>query len=85
MDNTTVILPIHRLNEKEKDYFANAIKSVGIQKTETTPKILIVVANEELKKEVESFEFDEKLKFKVLVNDGESDFCSQINFGVKNI
>ena len=85
MDNTTVILPIHRLNEKEKDYFANAIKSVSIQKTETTPKILIVVANEELKKEVESFEFDEKLKFKVLVNDGESDFCSQINFGVKNI
>ncbi len=85
MDNTTVILPIHRLNEKEKDYFANAVKSVSVQKEDAIPNLLVVVVNEELKKEVESFEFDEKLNVKVLINEGETDFCSQINFGVKNI
>ena len=39
MDNITVILPIHRLNENEKDYFANAVKSVVSQKTETPAKL----------------------------------------------
>jgi hypothetical protein len=87
MDNVTVILPIYRLNEKEKDYFANAVKSVVTQKIENKPQLLIVVTNEELKKEVESFDYDEEFKenVKVLINDGESDFCSQVNFGVKNI
>ena len=87
MDNVTVILPVHRLDEKEKDYFANAVKSITTQKIEKKPKLLVVVTNEELKKEVESFDYDEKIKenVKVLINDGETDFCSQINFGVKNI
>jgi hypothetical protein len=87
MDNLTVILPIYRLNEKEKEYFANAVKSVATQKTEKSSKLLIVVTNEDIKKEVESFDYDEKLKdnVRVVVNDGEKDFCSQINFGVKNV
>jgi len=87
MDNITVILPVHRLNEEEKNYFANAVKSVSTQREGYVPKLLVVVSNEDLKKEVESFELDEKIKdrFQVIVNDGESDFCSQINFGVSKI
>lgn len=87
MDNVTVILPLHRLNEKEKNYFANAIKSVSSQRNEKIPNLLIVVSSEEIKNEVESFEYDEKIKdkVKVILNKGESDFCSQINYGVSNI
>tara|TARA_R110002020_G_scaffold138469_7_gene308575 strand:- start:37644 stop:38450 length:807 start_codon:yes stop_codon:yes gene_type:complete len=87
MEKITVILPIHKLGEKEKDYFFNAIESVGTQVSETKPKCLVVVSDEELKKEIESLEYKEGIKdtFKVIVNTGESDFCSQINFGVDNI
>jgi hypothetical protein len=87
MDNVTVILPIHRIEENEKNYFANAVKSVATQRSGNVPKLLIVVPNEELKSELESFEYTETIKDKVtvIVNSGESDFCSQINFGVKNI
>ena len=87
MDNVTVVLPVHSLNEDEKNYFANAVKSVSIQKTETTPRLLVVVTNEELKKEVESFDYEENMKDRVtvVVNDGETDFCSQVNYGVKNV
>jgi hypothetical protein len=87
MDNITVILPVHRLNEEEKVYFTNAVKSVGNQKEGAVPKLLVVVTNEELKKEVESLELDENIKDKVevVINDGNSDFCSQINFGVDKI
>jgi len=87
MDNVTVILPLHRLSEEEKDYFANAVKSVGTQKEGRVPNLLVVTTSEELKKEVESFDFDDKIKDRVsvVVNDGQTDFCSQINFGVEKI
>jgi hypothetical protein len=86
MEKITVILPIHRLEEKEKDYFFNAIESVGVQTSEIKPDILIVASNEELKKEIESLlKEDTKDTIKIIVNNGESDFCSQINFGVDNI
>lgn len=87
MDNVTVILPLHRLNEEEKPYFTNAVRSVGTQKEGMVPKLLVVTSSEELKNIVESFDFDENIKdrISVVVNDGETDFCSQINFGVDQI
>jgi hypothetical protein len=87
MDNVTVVLPVHKFEDKEKDYFANAVKSVSIQKTEKPPMLLVVVTNEEVKKEVEDFNYEENMKerVKVVVNDGKTNFCSQINFGVKNV
>jgi hypothetical protein len=87
MDNITVILPIHRLQESEKEYIKDAIKSLVVQEVETKPKLLIVAGNEEVKKEMDSYEYDDEIKnnVRVVLNDGETDFCSQINFGVKNV
>ena len=86
-NNVTVILPILTLNESEKDYFANAIASVREQKV--TPKSLTIVIpkNEELKKELESFDYGDKLSDRVTIleNEGETDSCSQVNFGVSKI
>ncbi len=87
MDNITVILPIHRLQESEKEYIKDAIKSLVVQEVETKPKLLIVAGNEEVKKEMDSYEYDDEIKnnVRVVLNEGETDFCSQINFGVKNV
>lgn len=82
----TVILPIHELkNDNEKDLFASAIGSIKDQKV-LPSKVMVVIpsTNSELKKELEGFEYDEKIKDIVTIveNDGETDFCSQVNFGV---
>ena len=43
MDNkVTVIVPVHKINEEEKDYFAKAMASLREQK-ELPTKVIIVV------------------------------------------
>lgn len=90
MDNKntiTVIVPVHNLNTKEKDYFATAISSIEKQKV-LPNKIMIVVANnKELISEIQNFSFGEKIKdlIKIEINEGETDFASQINYGVSKI
>jgi hypothetical protein len=88
MDNkVTVIVPVHRLNEDEKDYFAKAIASIREQQELPTKLIIVVPKDSEVKNTVESFDYDEKVKsiLEIVENDGETDFCSQVNFGVSKV
>ena len=88
MSNTvTTIIPVHRLNENEKDYFAKAIASIREQKELPTKVMLVVPKDSEIKKTLESYDYDDKIKeiISIVENDGKTDFCSQINFGVSKI
>ena len=83
--NLTVIIPVHELNEETKGFFTNAVKSVTTQTVK--PDALAVVipkGNKELMTFVESLDYT-GVKLKVLENDGETDFASQMNFGAENI
>lgn len=84
--NLTVILPILTLDEKEKDLFANAIKSIEEQKVDVNSLVIVVPKNSEAKETLDSYDFSEDTKkiLKVIENDGETDFCSQVNLGVEN-
>jgi len=76
--NTTVILPLHKIDENIKSYLENAVKSVETQKVK--PKTLMIV-------KPTSLEVDAKVEGVEVVyvnNDGETDFCSQVNLGVEN-
>ena len=88
MDNKlTVIIPIHRLNNDEKDYFAKAITSIREQ-NELPEKIMLVIPKDsEIRKELDNFDYDDNVKniLTIVENDGKTDFCSQINFGVTKI
>jgi hypothetical protein len=83
--NVTIIIPVHELTEETKGFFTNAVESV---KTQTVkPDALAVVIpkdDNELKTFVESLDYD-GLKIEVLLNDGETDFASQMNYGAENI
>jgi hypothetical protein len=84
----TVILPIIRLDENEKNHFATAIASIREQKSLPNELMIVIPSgNEELKKTVEGFDYDDKVKsiLNIVENDGETDFCSQINFGVSKL
>jgi len=85
MDNKlTVIIPVHRINEEEKDYFAKAIASIREQKVLPEKVMLVVPKKGDVKKTLESFDYDDKIKDRLVFveNDGNLDFCTQINLGV---
>ena len=77
----TVILPVHELNGQTEKMFQNAVKSVEEQ-TER-PNLLVVASSSAYAKVSELVKGVENCK--VVKNEGETDFASQIDFGVKNI
>lgn len=85
MQDITVILPIYRLTSEERDLFASAIASIREQKVLPT-KLMIVIpeGDTQLKTDIEDYNYGDKISniLTIVFNDGETDFCSQINYGV---
>jgi hypothetical protein len=81
MENLTVIIPIHQFNDEIKTYLTKAIDSVYRQ-SETTCDILLVAPSDTIS-ELNGLYNDERIK--LLTNESDSDYCSQINFAVKHV
>jgi len=77
MENLTVIIPVHVFNETVDKFLDKAINSVLLQGIDAS-KILIV-APPAIIKEIS------KYNTSFWVNNGETDYCSQINAAVKEI
>jgi len=77
MKNITIILPLHKLDDDYKVMLDNALTSV--EQFHDDVKLSIVCPSN-LKKELENI--SEKLEIEIIVNDGQTDFCSQINLGI---
>lgn len=87
MNNVTVVLPIHEFNETIKKYLEISIKSV-LNQIESKPQLLIVYTHRA--EEGGILEYLQTIEngsdqITTIKNEGKTDFCSQINFGVKNI
>jgi glycosyltransferase involved in cell wall biosynthesis len=81
--NISVILPVHELNEVTKPMFANAVKSVELQKVQPDELVIVTPKGSETLKYIKSFDFGTiKSIVSIVENDGETDFASQINLGV---
>jgi len=78
--NTTVILPIHKMDETVASYLDKAIKSIEQQKVK--PEEIIVVTPTGLKVDIVA---PEGVKLTMVENGGETDFCSQVNLGVQSV
>jgi GT2 family glycosyltransferase len=77
----TVIIPVHELNEVTEVTLSNAIKSVEDQLVK--PNLLIVASTETYNKVSEIAKDVEDCR--IIENKGETDFATQINFGVANV
>tara|TARA_R110002020_G_scaffold10955_3_gene41535 strand:+ start:193 stop:1059 length:867 start_codon:yes stop_codon:yes gene_type:complete len=74
--------------KKQANYLNTSLNSITTQKT-LPDEVLVVVSkgvdvnivNEKIKETINS----DKVKFNVIVNEGESDFASQINLGVESV
>jgi|TARA_R110002012_G_scaffold26763_8_gene86727 GT2 family glycosyltransferase len=80
MKDITVIIPIHTNENKELKMLETALGSVNDQKTQ--PEMIYVVCPKKLEKEIKKLDFG-KLNNKIIVNEGDTDFASQINLGVE--
>lgn len=88
-----VIIPVHELNEKTTELFKRALKSVETQKS-SRPTVLVVTSSavkaevdtilETFNKTVDPNGELKEATFTSIVNDGKTDFCSQVNFGAQN-
>lgn len=81
----TVILPVHELDDTTRPYFANAIKSIETQIVLPDEVLIVVPKNSKVSKELSTYDYG-KLKdiINIIENSGETDFSSQVNFGVSN-
>jgi hypothetical protein len=77
MKNITVLLPIHIINDYYKELLDNAISSVEQFYNDVK---LTIICPPDVSKTITSN--SDKLEIKILVNNGLTDFCSQINKGI---
>jgi GT2 family glycosyltransferase len=81
--NISVILPVHELNEETKQLFINAVESVKTQIVRPDELVIVVPKGSEVSTYVKSVDYgDYKSSVTIAENDGETDFASQVNFGV---
>ena len=80
--NISVILPVHELNEETKQMLTNAVQSVTDQIV--TPDELIIVApkGSDVVKFAKTLDNKTSMPIVIAENSGETDFASQVNFGV---
>lgn len=79
----TVIIPIHLINDEVKPLIANAVESVKKQKVMVDSLLFVVAANNGIKEYIEKEVDTSGISIKIIENDGETDFASQFNLGVK--
>lgn len=84
-NNIAIILPVYKLDEVTKTLFTKAVKSVEDQKTLPDELILVVDKNDTASLDyIKSFDFGViKNIVKIIENEGDTDFVSQFNLGVK--
>lgn len=91
MKDITIIIPVHKIDETFEQYFDNSIKSIvdNIEKYTEGKLFTMVVCpssiEKELAKQVKSL--SEKYSYneiKIIINNGNIDFCSQVNYGAQN-
>jgi hypothetical protein len=81
MKNITVILPVHKLDEAYSLMLQNAVNSVENFYNDV---VLMIVCPSSVKKEIDKINLSQKLEIKYQINDGNINFCAQVNLGIKN-
>lgn len=82
--DVSVILPINSARHLDFDeYFDRAIKSLLIQTTPVNELVIVHTGEDLLKNKIETYDYS-GLSVNIVHNEGQPDFCNQVNLGVKN-
>ena len=83
MEELTIIIPVHEYNETIEKYLYRAIESVEAQ-TEKPSNIIIVGPKEVIDTQKQQLDTT-SIGFELITNEGQTDYCSQINLAVKSV
>lgn len=84
--NITVIIPVHELTEETEKLFEMAIESIRRQQLRPDALYVVTPKGSAAAKTLKKYKFNlDDVNVKVLENDGETDFCNQVNFGIDNV
>ena len=84
--NISVIIPIHVLDETTGPLLGNAVKSVSEQFVLPEELLFVIpVDGAEIESVINSIEINDAINVKIIKNEGETDFCTQLNLGVENV
>lgn len=78
MKNITIILPVHTIEEEYMAMLENALRSV--EDFHNDVKVFLVCPPKVSKKVMS---LSDKLEIHIIENNGETDFCSQVNLGIE--
>lgn len=79
MKNITIMLPIHEMGTDYDTMFFKAIESVEEFYEDVK---LNIICPPEVKEYISKTSLSDKLEYNFIINDGKTDFCSQINLGI---
>jgi len=80
----SVILPVHDVSGDFDVWFKKAIESVVQSVVKPTTLMVVCADNKDVKIYMDSWEKPEDLNITITYNDGKTDYCGQVNFGVAN-
>tara|TARA_R110002167_G_scaffold47282_2_gene140116 strand:+ start:1226 stop:2017 length:792 start_codon:yes stop_codon:yes gene_type:complete len=85
MNDISVIIPIHKMDESIEQYLVKCLQSV-VNQTVKPEKVFIIQADtKELNEFFSSWVKPSELNVEILVNKNKTDFCSQINCAVDKL
>lgn len=79
MKDITVLLPVHKLDKEYQEMLSKAIQSVEQFHDDV---ILSIIGPNEVVGDLTKEGLSDKLDINIVVNDGDTGFCSQINVGI---
>lgn len=85
MNNITVIIPIHELNDITSKLFEKSLISIKNQVKSADEVMVVISDDDELEMSVKKLAKKNKLSVDVIKNSGETDFSSQLNYGVSKL
>lgn len=83
MSNLSVIIPVHEIGEATEGLFKAAIQSIVDQKVAVEETLIVVPKDSAANKYMDKYDFAE-LNVRIVQNEGNTDFASQLNCGVEN-
>tara|TARA_R110000868_G_scaffold203969_9_gene451981 strand:- start:7123 stop:7923 length:801 start_codon:yes stop_codon:yes gene_type:complete len=82
----SVIIPIHEFNDETTKLFDIAIESIRQQKVKPDVVCIVVPKGSEADKYITKYKFDlGETIVTVVQNDGDTDFCTQVNLGIETV
>ena len=88
MNEITVIIPLHKFDEKTSNYLTNAVNSIIENQANYDGKLsIMIIVSKDILQAVSSFSTkyltNNNLSYSIVSNDAETDFCSQVNYAAK--